>query len=126
MNLYNLHSEPESLLYFGEATEMVAKLFWVKYKNNPAELRKREAAIALVAFYAYLYANYLLQGPFPAGEAIISKDAKYAHWYAYDVLKGPFPAGEAVIAEDCEFSHRYAKDVLKADFYYDGKLIAQA
>ena len=126
MDLYNLHSEPESLLYFGEATEIVPVLFWEKYKDNKEELKMREKAISLVAFYAYLYANYLLEGPFPAGEAIISKDAKYAHWYAYDVLKSPFPAGEAVIAEDCEFSHRYAKEVLKADFYYDGKLIAQA
>ena len=126
MNLYNLHSEPESLLYFGEATEMVAKLFWEKYKNNPAELRKREAAISFVAFYAYLYANYVLKGPFPKGEAAIATDAYSAYLYARDVLEGPFPKGEAVIAKDADHAQYYATVILKADFYYDGKLIAQA
>ena len=50
MNLYNLHAEPESLLYFEEAPEIVPNLFWDKYRNKPEELRKRERAIAVDTF----------------------------------------------------------------------------
>ena len=155
MNLYNLHEDPHSLLYFKEADEYVLDVFWEKYlekyRDGPKELKKREKYIATDAKYSYRYARSVLKGPFPAGEEAISKDPDYAYWYAEDVLaapfpagelaiskdafyafwyarrvlNGPFPTGEAVIAEDGEFSHRYAKDVLKADFYYDGKLIAK-
>ena len=107
MNLYNIHSEPESLLHAEEAPEIVPVLFWEKYKDNKEELRKRERAIAVDTLYAYYYAAY------------------YACIYARDVLHGPFPAGEAVIAKDVYFAHQYAKYALKKDFYLDGKLIAK-
>ena len=77
MNLYNLHSDPQSLLYFEEAPEIVPDLFWDKYKNNPEELKKREREISVDAEYSYYYARGVLEGPFPAGEAAISKDEKY-------------------------------------------------
>ena len=46
------------------------------------------------AEHAYFYAKYVLNAPFPAGEAVIVTDAYYAHLYAKNVLKGPFPLGE--------------------------------
>ena len=77
MNLYNIHSDPQSLLYFEEAPEIVPDLFWYKYKNNPEELKNREREISKYAEYSYYYARGVLEGPFPAGEAAISKDEKY-------------------------------------------------
>ena len=99
MNLYNFHSKPESLDYYGAMNETNPHIFWKKYRNNKEELKKREKYIAKVAEHAYLYAR--------------------------DVLHGPFPAGEAVIAKDVYFAHQYAKYALKKDFYLDGKLIAK-
>ena len=126
MNLYNLHSAPESLLYFGEATEIVPVLFWEKYKDNKEELKMREKAISRDAEYSYLYARIVLRGPFPLGEEAIAKSSFYSYLYAHYVLKGPFPAGEEAIAKDVKYAYWYARDVLEKDFYYDGKLIAQA
>lgn len=126
MNLYNLHSAPESLLYFGEATEIVPVLFWEKYKDNKEELKMREKAISRDAEYSYLYARIVLRGPFPLGEEAIAKSSFYSYLYAHYVLKGPFPAGEAAIAADGYYANTYANKALKKDFYYDGKLIAQA
>ena len=125
MNLYNLHINQESLLFFVEASEVIPTLFWAKYKNNPEELKKRERYIAADAEYSYLYARHVLKGPFPAGEAVIAQNASLAIGYAADILKGPFPAGEAAIATDDECALEYVNDVIKKDFYLDGKLIAK-
>ena len=100
MKLYNLHSDPESLLYFSEASEVIPTVFWDTYVNIPEELRKREVAISKDAEYSYVYAREVLKKPFALGEEAISKDAKYSRWYA--------------------------RDVLEKDFYLDDKLIAKA
>lgn len=99
MKLYNLHSDPESLLYFSEASEVIPTVFWDTYVNIPEELRKREVAISKDAEYSYVYAREVLKKPFALGEEAISKDALYAKLYAKNILKGPFPAGEETIAE---------------------------
>ena len=125
MNLYNLHSDPQSLLYFEEVPEIVPDLFWDKYKNNPEELKKREREISKYAEYSYYYARGVLEGPFPLGEAAIAKRGVYAYYYARFVLKDPFPAGEAAIATNPGCALAYATTVLKADFYINGKLIAK-
>ena len=125
MNLYKLHSDPTSLLHHDIAHEKVPAVFWDKYKDNPEELKKREAAIAKDPQYAYRYAYFVLEKSFPAGEAAIAKDPYYAYRYASDVLKKPFPAGEAAIAKDPRYARLYVRDVLKKDFYLNGKLIAK-
>ena len=99
MNLYKFHSDPKSLLHHDIAHEKVPAVVWDKYKDNPEELKKREAAIA--------------------------KDPQYAYMYAREVLEKPFPAGEAAIAKGLYYALRYACDVLKKDFYLNGKLIAK-
>ena len=97
MNLYNLHSKPESLDHFEKSAEINPDFFWKKYRDDKEELKKREKFIAKSAIYANLYAKNILNGPFPAGEEAIAKD------YAYV----------------------YTKSVLKKDFYLNGKLIAK-
>ena len=90
MNLYQLHSDPESLHKHDEAHNNVPKLFWEKYKNNSAELKKREDSISKdveYSFYSYWYARDVLDGPFPKGEEAISKDPQYSYLYAKNILK---------------------------------------
>ena len=99
MNLYKLHSEPAPLDFYEKVTETNPDFFWEKYKNKPEELKKREKYIAKSTKYAYMYAKYILKGPFPLGEAAIAKDAMYAKLYA--------------------------RDIFKKDFYFNGKLIAK-
>ena len=125
MNLYNLHSKPESLDHFEKVTDNNPDVFWEKYKNKPEELKKREKYIAKSAKYAYVYAKDVLKGPFPAGEEAIAKNAAHAYYYAKDVLKGPLPKGEAAMSKDEYFASEYAKNVLKKDFYLNDKLIAK-
>ena len=125
MNLYKLHSNPESLDHFEKVTANNPAIFWDKYKNKPEELKKREKYIAKSAFHAYLYARDVLKGPFPAGEEAIAKDAMFAYYYAREVLKGPFPAGEETIAKKTWYASQYAGAVLKKDFYLNDKLIAK-
>mgnify|MGYP003613337078 CR=1 FL=1 len=97
MNLYDLHSKPESLDYFEKISDNNPAIFWEKYKNKPEELKKREKYIA--------------------------KSPKFAYYYAQHVLFGPFPLGEKAISKDTDFARDYARDILKKDFYLNGKLI---
>ena len=117
MNLYKLHSKPESLDHYETVSNSNPDIFWDKYKNNPEELKKREKYIAKSTKYAYKYASEVLKGPFPAGEEIISKDIYFALEYAKYVLKGKkFPAGEEAISNDEQYSYLYARDILKGPF----------
>ena len=125
MNLYNLHSDPESLNFYEKVSNNNPDFFWEKYKDNKEELKKREKHIAKSLKYAYRYAKDILKAPFPAGEEAIAKDARFAYSYAKDILKEPFKLGEEAIAKDARFASEYAKNVLKKDFYLNGKLIAK-
>jgi hypothetical protein len=73
MNLYDLHNEPASLDHHTEAYDQLPDIFWGKYKDKPAELKKREQYIAKSTEYSYLYTIQVLKGPFKAGEAVIAK-----------------------------------------------------
>lgn len=115
MNLYNLHPNPRKAPGYSTRHDTVPELIWKRYKNQPAELKKRELALAKNAEHAFLYANLILNGPFPAGEAAIASDASYSFAYAHFVLRGPFPAGEAAIASDARCAFWYARDVLKLE-----------
>ena len=126
MNLYQLHTNPESLDGYVKSQDVNPDFFWQKYGDNPEELKKREKYIARDPEYALKYAEKILKGPFPTGEDVIARDTDIAYDYAISVLKGPFPKGEEAIAKSKEISRYYAKSVLKKDFYFDGKLIAKA
>ena len=125
MNLYKLHSNPESLDHFEKVTANNPDFFWEKYINKPEELKKREKHIAKSPKHAYYYAQSILKGPFPLGEEAIAKDVVSAYYYAEHVLNGPFPAGEATIAKHVGYAYEYTAGVLKKDFYLNGKLIAK-
>jgi hypothetical protein len=113
MDLYSLHDDPKSLNHHDVAHDKVPELIWAKYRDQPAELKKREAALAKDPEIAYSYALYVLKGPFKLGEPAIAKDAKWAYWYARIVLKGPFKLGEPEIAKDPYWAYWYVLDVPK-------------
>jgi len=120
MNLYKLHTNPESLYGYEKAMEKVPELAWRTHENNRDKLREMEDTWAKSAEYSFLYGlNFLkplgIKG-FPKGEDIISTDARYSCWYAEHVLKKKFPKGEDAIATDAEYSFRYARDVLENRF----------
>jgi hypothetical protein len=115
MNLYLLHTDPESLDHHDKAHDRVPELIKHKYSNNTEELRKREAAFTKDAEHAFWYAERILKGRFKAGEEAIAKSAG-SYYYAAQVLKSPFYAGEEAIAKDAECSLKYAKNILKDRF----------
>jgi hypothetical protein len=125
MDLYSLHDDPSSLNHHDVAHDQVPELIWDKYRHQPAELKKREAALAKDPEIAYWYALYVLKGPFKLGEPEIAKDAVCTYWYARDVLKGPFKLGEPAIAKDAECAYYYAYSVLKGPFKLGEPAIAK-
>jgi hypothetical protein len=134
MNLYNLHSDPKSLKHHDIHQETAPDLFWDKYRNNPAELKKREQYIAKNPKYAYLYAKDVIKGPWKPGEAAIAPKPVFAYAYARDVIKGPWKPGEAAIAksptiiidggEVYNYALDYADHVLHGRFPAGEKIIA--
>jgi hypothetical protein len=73
-SLYKFHDKPESVHGYDKAHETVPRLVWQKYHNDPAALKKHENILAKDAEVALLYAQTVLDGPFPKGEKAISKD----------------------------------------------------
>ena len=124
MNIYELHSNPDILLFSDTIKETYPDFFFLKYRKQPEELKKREKYIALDPLYAYKYARFVLKMPLnPIGEDAIAANAEFACAYAKHVLEGPFPKGEEAISKSHLWASMYT-EVLKKDFYYNGKLIA--
>lgn len=72
---------------------------------NDAKYAKRirrvlDPLMAKEAESAYTYARYVLNGPFPEGEAAIATDAYFSYHYAIMVLGNRFELGEPIIARN--------------------------
>jgi hypothetical protein len=119
VNLYKLHTNPESLLGYEEAMKD-PDIAWGTHENNHDKLRELENLWTKSAEYSYYYARDVLKNRFPKGEDIIATDAHWSYEYAEYVLKPlgvrGFPQGEDAIATDALSSYLYAKDVLKDRF----------
>jgi lambda repressor-like predicted transcriptional regulator len=128
MNLYKLHTNPESLLGYQEAMKD-PEMAWETHENNHDKLRELEDLWAKSAEYSYRYAAFVLENRFPKGEDAIATDAWYSYLYAKYVLKPlgiiGFPKGEDAIATDAWYSYLYAKDVLEDRFPQGEPVIAQ-
>ena len=74
--------------------------------------------------YAFAYA-LLIKKRFTQGEEVISKKCRLSYEYARFVIRGPFPLGEPAIAQDAEFSFKYAKQVLNGRFLAGEEAIAK-
>ena len=115
MDLYNFHTNPESLNHYNVINDTIPEYFWEKYKNNKEELKKREKYIAKSSDYSFKYAKKTSR-PFPAGEEAISKAPSYAFEYAKFILKAPFGKGEEAIGSIAVYAFEYARDILKGPF----------
>ena len=113
MDLYKYYSNPEQLNRYAEADDIVPARIYAKSQSGPQLTPKQINTLAKDTKYAYLYARYILNGPFPLGEDAISKDAWGAFYYARHILKSPFPKGEDAISKDATYAGLYAYSVLK-------------
>ena len=116
MNIYEFHTNPESLDSFKEVSIANPRLAYQCAEKLGRRLPIVETAIAKNALYAYLYARDVIEGRFPEGEAVIAKDGWSAAYYAKDVIKGRWLEAEEVIASSAEGSYNYAISVLKDRF----------
>ena len=66
------------------------------------------------AYWAYWYANYVLEDRFIEGEALIKTDKRWACWYAKNVLKSRWSEAEGVIRESPEWACWYSKNIIQA------------
>jgi hypothetical protein len=60
-------------------------------------------------YQAHRYAEYVIRGRFPEGEAAIATVPAPAYYYARDIIGGRFPEGEAAIAKDPPYAELYLK-----------------
>jgi hypothetical protein len=109
MNIYQFHSNPESLDLYEERFTRVPNFALTHAEHLGGRFPEGEAAIAKNAQTAFLYARDVIKERFPEGEAAIAKDARYAYTYAMQVIDGRFPAGEEEIAKDEEYAFYYEK-----------------
>jgi len=109
-NIYKYHTEPESLDNFNDADMNIVDIFWNKYNNNDKELLKRRKAISKYPSKATYFAHSVLNKErFPEGEEAIATDYKSSYLYAKFIIKGPWKMGEEAIAKDPEYAYKYAK-----------------
>lgn len=124
MNLYKLHKDPKSLDHHEDAHDAIVHLFWDKFKDNPAELKKREKAISQSAKYSWWYAEKI-HGRFKLGEPAIAKDPHFSYSYARHILEAPFELGEPSIATDGVTAYLYATNILGCRFKLGEKSIQE-
>ena len=113
MNLYNLHSKPETLDNFNNSLKVPDVAFKMvtsslaKYEEK-ADIRKAIDTISKVPEMAYEYALYNLRGKrFKKAEPAIMKHPEFAYKYAADILNKPWPEAEQYIKQDSKWWIRY-------------------
>ena len=135
INLFKLHSKPETLLGYDRIIQ-IPKMAWemtnekqkrkmtnlwlkdpetaLRYATQVIEKKWPEAEpiIAKNAKYAYQYANFF-PGRFLEGEAAIATNPTFAYSYARHKIGGRWPEGEAAIATDPDEALNYADKIIK-------------
>lgn len=96
---------------------MTPEEVYFKCLNKNKRILELEEIITTDPEYSYLYARYVIKGPFQLGEEVIASNIYYSYWYSNDVLKGQFSLGEKIISNDPGTSFHYAKFVIKKPFY---------
>lgn len=82
MNIYEYHTNPESLDHYEERFTLVPKLAYEHAKSLGRRFPEGEPAIAKNKVWAYFYAKEVIKGRFPEGEAAINKDKWLADLYS--------------------------------------------
>ena len=112
LNLYRFHPQPQQLMGYADVTTKIPEFAWSS-ANTVAQKRKLEHVWAQYPEWAYKYAQDIIKGPWPPGEAAIAGSAEYAFRYARDVVRKPRAPGEAAIASNPHLAYLYARTVIK-------------
>ena len=113
LNLYKYHTKPDKLNQYDNRNTIVPELAF-DYANETYQcFEAGERAIMKSSFYAYLYAENIIEGRWEAGEPAIIKDPKYAYQYANYIIKGRWLEAEQVIMKDKWYAYLYARDIIK-------------
>lgn len=114
LDLYTLHSNPESLLGF-DRKQFLSPEFALEYMFKHPELRSPELEQVLKQDpnTAYMYASKFLKHRWPEAEPIIMKSTNNAVFYAIYVIKGRWSEAEPYILHNLGRSVIYARDVLR-------------
>ena len=117
INLYQYHNK-KVFLYGYDDLKNNPEFIWDLYTsdygdddflNDGSDLQPYEHILAKSPKYAFMYASYILNEPFPEGEDAIAKDAGYAYDYSIDLLFKRFPKGEDMI-----LNSKYSEDYIIA------------
>jgi hypothetical protein len=87
-----------------------------------------EATIAQTSQAAYYYARKIIKSRFPEGEAALlepSTDINFLIFYAEQVIKGRWPEAEEMIAQNPSAAFYYARHIIKGPFPEGEDAIAQ-
>ena len=113
MNLYQLHSNPESLYKYSEAPYRIPSLAFdiaeKQYQKTGQRDSELESVIAQDPKLAYRYAYSVIKKRWREAESVIARDPKWAFWYAVDVIKKRWPEAETVIAQDPDSWREYKR-----------------
>jgi uncharacterized protein YeaC (DUF1315 family) len=90
-----------------------------------ADLMRPDLETPDAAKIFYNYANRVIQGRWPEGEAAISQDPEWAFKYASRVIRGRWPEAEPFIAQNPKWASKYASIVIRSRWPEDEIVIAQ-
>ena len=129
MNLYQLHSNPESLYGYSEAPYRIPSIAYElaakKYRRTGQRDPKLESVIAQDPYRAYLYAHHFIRGRWPEGERVIAQDPGWACEYALNIIGRRWPRAEPAIAQDPWWAYYYARNVINDRWPEAESVIAQ-
>ena len=113
MNLYQLHTNPESLYKHNEAPYRVPSIAYElaaeKYRKTGKRTHKLESVIAQDPQWAFWYARFVIKERWPEAEPVIAQDPYSAYDYARWVMQSRWPEAETVIAQDPELWELYKR-----------------
>ncbi len=113
INLYNYHTNPQSLLNYDKRFNVPVIASQEAAKHKPNRSPALEPGIMKDPKYAYYYAYDIIKGRWKEAEPYIMKDPEYAYYYAHHVIGGRWPEAEPYIMKDPFDAYIYAKWVIK-------------
>lgn len=131
MNLYQLHSNPQSLYGYNEAPYRVPRIAYdiaiQQYYKTGQRTPKLESVIAqdpnvwkeytnnlAMTAYRFAFPKYRTTRQRDSElEQAIAQDPAWAYRYARDVIEDRFPEAESVIAKNPAMATLYATNVIK-------------
>ena len=110
MDLYKLHSNPETLDGFDQQSNVPEILRDLARSKQDLAIEQK---IIKHPRFAYEYAEYVLDRRWPEAEKYIMKHPESAHRYANKFFKDGWPEAEQYIMTDPTWAARYAIDVVE-------------